>query len=65
MTWYDEMTWCDGCGAEITWGPVLVEGRTYCCHDCSQGMLCDCGEGMELDEGQRSTKESHSPAELA
>ncbi len=41
MTWYDEMTWCDGCGVEITWGPVLVDRRIYCCRECSQGIpLC-------------------------
>jgi hypothetical protein len=55
MTWYEEMTWCDGCGVEITWAPVVVEGRTYCCRDCSQGLLCICGERMELDEEQRGS----------
>ena len=65
MTWYDEMTWCEGCGAEITWGPVLVKGRTYCCRDCSQGILCACGERMEYNEEQRFIKGSYSPAELA
>ena len=65
MTWYEQMIWCDGCGAEITWGPVLVEGNPYCCRDCSQGVLCACGERMEFDEDQRLVKESYSPAELA
>ena len=64
MTWYDEMTWCEGCGVEITWGPVLVEGCRYCCHDCFQDILCACGERMEIDEEQRYTKESYSSAEL-
>ncbi len=54
MTWYDEMTWCDGCGVEITWGPVLVEGRIFCCLECSKGIPCRCGERMELDEEQRA-----------
>ena len=50
MTRYDEVTWCDGCGVEITWGPVFVDSRTYCCRECSQGIPCRCGERMELDE---------------
>lgn len=60
MTWYDEMTWCDGCGVEITWGPVLDGERIYCCRDCSQDILCACGERMEIDEDQWLGKESHS-----
>jgi hypothetical protein len=54
MAWYDEMTWCDGCGVEITWGPVLTDRRTYCCRECSQDIPCACGERMELDEEQWS-----------
>ncbi|UCD99046.1 MAG: hypothetical protein JSV42_19260 [Chloroflexota bacterium] len=56
MTWYDKVVWCDGCGAEITWGPVLVAKRPYCCRDCSQGYPCKCGERMELDDEQRETR---------
>jgi hypothetical protein len=26
MTWYDEMTWCDGCGVEITGYPCWQTG---------------------------------------
>ncbi len=62
MTWYDEMTWCDGCGVEITWGPVLVDRRIYCCRECSQGIPCACGERMELDEEQRSIGVASTPA---
>ena len=64
MTWYDEMTWCDGCGVEVTWVPEMVERRAYCCRDCSQGVLCACGERMEFDEEQRPIKESYTPADL-
>jgi hypothetical protein len=63
MTWYEEMTWCDGCGAEITYGPVLNAGRSYCCHDCSLGILCSCGERMDLDEEMRPSNSTYSPAE--
>lgn len=33
---------CDGCGVEITWAPVAVNGRQYCCHDCAEGRQCQC-----------------------
>jgi len=53
MTLYEETTWCDGCGVEITWGPVVADERRYCCWDCSQGIPCECGERMEIDEEHR------------
>ena len=62
MTWREEMTWCDGCGAEITWGPVLDDGRKFCCHDCCLGILCACSERMEMDEEQRPGNETYSHA---
>ena len=62
MTWYDEITWCGGCGVEIAWGPVLVDRRTYCCRECSQGIPCACSERMELDEEQRSIGAASTPA---
>ena len=62
MTRYEEITWCDGCGVEITWEPVLVEGRAYCCQDCSQGFSCACGERMEIDEEQRNLGAESAPA---
>ena len=54
MTWNDETTWCDGCGVEITWGPVLVDKRTHCCQDCAQGIPCQCGERMEMNDERRN-----------
>jgi hypothetical protein len=36
---------CDECGAEITWTPVVIDGRSYCCHDCGVGLECDCASG--------------------
>ena len=54
MTWNDETTWCDGCGVEITWGPVLDGNRTYCCQDCAQGIPCECGERMEMNDERRN-----------
>jgi hypothetical protein len=36
---------CDECGAEITWTPIVIDGRPYCCHDCGVGVECDCASG--------------------
>jgi hypothetical protein len=33
---------CDECGVEITWTPVMIDGRPYCCHDCAVGLQCSC-----------------------
>lgn len=65
MTWYDEMTWCDGCGVEITWGPVMVADRVYCCRDCAQGIPCTCGERMEMDDEMRNPGAESAPAQTS
>jgi hypothetical protein len=62
MTWYEEMTWCDGCGVEVTWGPIVIEGRSYCCQDCAQGYTCACGERMEMEEDSRDSGSKAAPA---
>jgi hypothetical protein len=53
MDWDHETVWCDGCGAEITWNPILASKRRYCCQDCLEGRPCRCGERMELDDDRR------------
>lgn len=53
MNWDDESVWCDGCGAEITWSPILAGKRRYCCQDCLEGRPCRCAERMELDDDHR------------
>ena len=63
MVWREEMTWCEGCGAEITWGPVVIEERSYCCQDCAQGFACGCGERMEMDEEMRNSGAESAPAQ--
>ena len=60
MTLNDEMVWCDGCGIEITWGPVLVGTHTHCCRDCAQGIPCECGERLEMDDDRRNVGEASS-----
>jgi hypothetical protein len=48
MAGIDQTVWCDGCGVEITWGPVVAGKRKYCCQDCAAGLECDCGVRMEI-----------------
>jgi hypothetical protein len=49
---------CDGCGVEITWAPVLLKGRRYCCALCARGGDCGCGYAVEdeQDEGPTITE---------
>jgi hypothetical protein len=60
----DGMIFCDRCGVEITWAPVLVapkpedgpDARTgeFCCEPCALGLGCSCAEHMfEADDDQR------------
>jgi hypothetical protein len=46
----EDTIWCDGCGAEIAWGPVTARNRIYCCRECAQGIPCECGDRMEIDD---------------
>ena len=62
MTRYDEMTWCDGCGVEITWGGLVVDKRIYCCEECARGISCLCGERLEMDEGRRDSASTSVPS---
>ena len=53
MDWDDGTVWCNGCGAEITWNPVLAGKRRYCCQDCLEGRPCQCAERMEIEDERR------------
>ena len=54
---------CDNCGVEITWSPVIETGREvstgkfykreYCCQDCFEYRACNCGDRMEMEEERR------------
>jgi hypothetical protein len=44
------IVWCDGCGVEITWAPVVVGNAHYCCQDCRDGLECDCLSPLELED---------------
>lgn len=62
MEWRNEMTWCNGCGVEITWGPVVIRNQVYCCQDCAQGYGCTCSERLEMDEEIRGSGADSAPA---
>ena len=49
----EKTLWCDGCGAEILWGPYLANRKEYCCQDCSLGIKCRCAEYQEWDSEYR------------
>jgi endogenous inhibitor of DNA gyrase (YacG/DUF329 family) len=49
------IVFCDGCGAEIAWMPVIVEHRNFCCADCAEGRPCSCGVQAEWEDERRST----------
>ena len=50
MTDVMERIWCDECAVEITWTPVVIGGRPYCCHDCAIGLECRCVVAISLRE---------------
>jgi hypothetical protein len=42
--------WCEGCGVDMTWTPVLAQGKRYCCAQCAAGCPCECGYALEDEE---------------
>jgi hypothetical protein len=61
MANYADTRWCDGCGVEITWGPVRQGNRIYCCTDCQKGMRCECAARLELEDDRRPLEQSLKP----
>ena len=70
MTIIDGVHFCDGCGAEITWAPVVVRGKggslhrrtgQYCCADCADERPCRCGERMEFQDEFREHGKISTP----
>jgi hypothetical protein len=66
----DKSLICDGCGAEITWGPVVLHDKTgsnqsrncyFCCADCADNRPCQCGERMEFDDETREHGKIFTP----
>lgn len=55
MVRIEDTVWCDSCGVEITWVPLVVDERDYCCENCYKGFACECNQRME-DEDRRGRK---------
>lgn len=56
MARIEKTVFCDGCGAEITWAPILFKTQEFCCQDCAHGIPCTCGERMELGDEMRAAR---------
>jgi hypothetical protein len=50
----DDVMWCDGCGVEISWAPLKIGNRHYCCEDCHEGRPCECGSRLEMEDERRA-----------
>jgi hypothetical protein len=61
MVWIDITLWCDGCGVEILWPPVMFEFKHYCCQECQEGRECDCIYQQEMED-QRRESQNASPS---
>ncbi len=57
MSRLENTIWCDGCGVEITWAPVVRDHQDYCCAQCLAGIRCECDELFELGEDRRQQKQ--------
>ena len=62
MTGIESTIWCNNCGVEILWGPVINGKRYYCCQECFDGLRCKCAEHMEMDEERRGEAYFAGPA---
>lgn len=58
MVWIENTLWCDGCGVEILWAPVIFNNQHYCCEKCLRGEECDCAQRQEEDDEQREKPSS-------
>jgi hypothetical protein len=58
MTRDRDTIWCDGCGVEITWVPLIIADRDYCCEDCAEGLTCGCEPPVELEDERRGGRET-------
>ena len=53
------VVWCDGCGVEILWAPLVkketkgAREKDFCCRDCKSGYVCNCSERAEMEDDRR------------
>lgn len=63
MVRYRDTLWCDGCGVEIRWRPILKDQRSYCCQRCLNGEVCNCADVLD-EYTSASVKQPGIPASL-
>ena len=61
MARINDTIWCDGCGVEILWGPLVTGKQSFCCQDCLEGRPCACGERLDLDADPYIRPAEHLP----
>ena len=59
MTIIEGTIFCNNCGVEITWSPIVVKGCHFCCRDCLSQLGCECGDRMEFEDERR--QEDYTP----
>ena len=62
MSHIEGMIYCDGCGVEFSWSPIISGEYNYCCQDCLEGRQCGCGERLEMEENRRAGGEDQVAA---
>jgi hypothetical protein len=55
MSNIEQTIFCDGCGVEVFWGPMIIGNKRYCCQDCLDGRPCRCGERQEMEDDHRTS----------
>jgi hypothetical protein len=50
MTKIEGTVFCDNCGVEITWAPIVADNHHYCCQDCHDHLQCDCRPAIDWEE---------------
>ncbi|GAB4582167.1 MAG: hypothetical protein Fur0022_49250 [Anaerolineales bacterium] len=60
MSSIEQAIFCNGCGVEITWAPIIKGERRYCCEDCLHGRGCECATRQDMDDDRRPL--SHAPS---
>ena len=62
MSNIEQTVFCHGCGAEITWAPIVKEHRRYCCQDCLEGRVCECAARQDRDDDRHKNYTSQNPS---
>lgn len=53
MVRIEDTIWCNNCGVEILWAPLVIGKHDYCCRECYLGLVCECGALEDEDEEHR------------